>query len=438
MVEQFLNHIHRHRLCKTSDKILLAVSGGVDSMVMLHLFLTAGFKVGVAHCNFQLRGAESDGDEAMVEKVCVQHRIPFFSQKFQTALLAEQAGKSIQIMARELRYGFFSEVRERNNYDFIATAHHINDNIETFLLNMVRGTGMDGLAGIPVKKERLIRPMLFATHAAVREYALKKDLSWREDSSNSTDDYNRNFVRHMVIPRLKELNPALEETFAMNAERIAAGIALAKKAIHEIRTELVSQQDDRLIIDREKLLVLQNGAVILWEMIKVYGFNYDQCKLMLKDHQSGKQFIANEHTLTVDRGLLIIQKGSDDHFEEVRIGKDEIFASNGSRKLLFLEHPVEKFSLRKDPHIAQLDADKIKFPLVWRPWKGGDTIVPLGMKNHKKISDILIDLKVALPDKQKITVLQSENDIVWVVGLRIHDHYKVTGETRKVLIIEMN
>jgi tRNA(Ile)-lysidine synthase len=399
--------------------------------------MKAGYKVGVAHCNFQLRGAESDGDEQMVKSVCAGVNVPFFSETYETAALAEQNYKSIQVMARELRYGFFSDIAEKNQYEFIATAHHVNDNLETIILNLVRGTGIEGLGGIAVKKQKLIRPMLFASHAMIREYAVRNDLSWREDSSNATDDYNRNFIRHMVIPRLKEINPALEDTFAVNSERISAGISLARKALAGIRAQVLSQEERKIVIDRKKLLGYENAPVILWELIKSYGFNYDQCRLILKEHQPGKRFIAGDQKLTVDREMLIMET-EHERFDEVAIGKDEIFGSNGRQKLLFHEQPIENFAMKKDHRVAQLDSAKVKFPLTWRPWKAGDTIMPLGMAHQKKVSDMLIDSKMSLPDKEKITVLQSGNDIIWVVGVRIDDRYKVTDQTRKVLIIEMN
>jgi tRNA(Ile)-lysidine synthase len=438
VVEQFLNHIHRHQLCKTTDKILLAVSGGVDSMVMLDLFIKAGYEVGVVHCNFMLRGEESDGDEHMVKQVSEDLKIPFFSKRFETERLAEEHGMSIQVMARELRYRFFNETLSAYDYDLIATAHHVNDNLETIFLNLVRGTGFEGLAGIPMKNGNIIRPLLFASHSKLREHALSNDLRWREDSSNATDDYNRNFLRHLVIPRLKEINPSLEETFGVNVERISAGISLARKALHDIRSNLMTEEENRIAIDRKKLTVHEHPPVILWEMIKTHGFNYEQCKLIVKDHQPGKRFFSGNYRLTVDRDFFLLEKMEFPHFDSIMVQADQLFVSNGGKKLVFHYENIRNFKLKKDRQIAQLDADKVKFPLLWRPWKAGDILMPLGMKNEKKVSDLLIDAKVSLSDKERITVLESSNEIIWLVGIRIHEHYKVSNDTARVLIIEMN
>jgi len=407
-------------------------------MVMLHLFRQAGYRVGVAHCNFQLRGWESDADEALVRDVCKTAALPPHIVRFETERLSAEQGTSIQVAARNLRYDFFQRIADEHGYQYIATAHHVNDSLETIVLNIVRGTGLDGLGGIPVKSGRVIRPMLFTNHARIRAYAAEQELQWREDSSNATDDYNRNFIRHLVIPRLKELNPSVDDTFASTIERITGGIALAKKALNQIRAEIVSERDEKLYIDRQKLSEAGNAAVTLWELLKGYGFNFEQCKLMTEDHQPGKKFIAADYRIILDRQTLILEKVTSEQFADVEVGRDDLFAANGRRKLLFHEHGIDDFKLKMDARVAQLDADKIVFPLVWRRWKPGDAIVPLGMNNPKKISDLLIDLKYSVPDKENVTVLQSGAEIVWVVGIRIHDHYKISDRTKRVLVIEVD
>jgi tRNA(Ile)-lysidine synthase len=439
VLEQFLNHIERHQLCKTSDKILLAVSGGMDSMIMVDFFLKAGFDIGIVHANFQLRGAASDADEEMVAALALRLAVPFFSTRFDTRRLAEEGQKSTQVAARELRYGFFREVSTSHGYDYIATGHHANDNLETIILNLVRGTGIEGLGGIPVKQGNLIRPLLFATRDSLQAYAHENGIVWREDASNETDDYSRNYIRHKIIPPLKLINPNLEGTFVNSMERIWAGVELSRKSISVFYSRVVSESDGRLIIDKEKLLADPYPAVMMWEILKRFGFHYDVCKKIVSDHQSGKQFHGATYTLTVDRSSYILEKSSLNNSEEVvRIERGQDHALFMGDKIHIKEINAEAFKLNPERNFAQVDADKVIFPLTWRRWLPGDSIIPLGMKTAKKVSDILTDARVSVPDKGKMTVLESGNEIIWLVGMRINDNFKITRATTRVLILELN
>lgn len=437
MVEQFLNHIDRHKLCKTTDKILVAVSGGVDSMVMLDLFMQSGFQVGVAHCNFKLRGDDSDADEQFVREVCRTRNIAFFTRSFDTKAEAARGNRSTQVAARELRYSFFREIAAVHQFDAVATGHHLDDNLETLLLNLVRGTGIEGLAGIPLRSGIIIRPLLFLTRRQITEYAKACGLAWREDSSNAGDEYNRNYLRHMVIPRLRELNPSLEETFAQSIERINAGVALARQAIAQIAGEIVSGTGDSLKIDLPALLSKDDPAVILWEILKSRGFNYDQCLLAVAPHQPGRRFFAGDNVMTVDRGVLMIERREMNALRDVRIDQGQDHAENGAIALRMKEVSAHDFRMIKDPGIAQLDGDKLMFPLKWRRWRPGDKLVPLGMTGEKKVSDLLTDARIPLPEKDTTTVIESGGEIVWVAGVRISERFKVDKNTRKVLIIEI-
>jgi tRNA(Ile)-lysidine synthase len=436
VVKQFLNHIHRHKLCKTSDKILLAVSGGLDSMVMLDLFREAGFNIAVAHCNFQLRGKESLGDENLVRQTAESCNLKFHVNRFDTLRETEEQKLSIQVAARELRYKFFNEIAEEFNYQCIATAHHIDDELETLLINLVRGTGALGLTGIPLKNGKIIRPLLFTGREDLKEYAIEKKLVWREDASNASDDYQRNFLRHQVIPQLRQINPNLEETFIDTMQRLKGMREVMVKAVDHLKGEIFSEHSGDIHINIEKIQSHLYPAVILWELIKDFGFNYDQCKQIVENHQSGKQFSAGDVMLTVDREYYILQRGERQTWNPIDIeqGQQEVFAND--KKLLIREADPVKHVLKNDSSIAQLDAAKLRFPLTWRRWAPGDVFTPFGMKSDKKISDLLTDAKISLPDKEKITVLESAGTIVWVVGMRIHDSYKVTPDTQKVVIIE--
>jgi tRNA(Ile)-lysidine synthase len=436
VVKQFLNHIHRHKLCKTSDKILLAVSGGLDSMVMLDLFREGGFKIAVAHCNFQLRGADSMGDEDLVQETAEYHNLKFHVRRFDTVREAEEQKLSIQVAARELRYKFFSDLAAEFGYQCIATAHHIDDELETLLINLVRGTGALGLTGIPLKNGKVIRPLLFTGREKLKEYANQKKLTWREDASNASDDYQRNFLRHQVIPQLRQINPNLEETFTDTMQRLKGMREVMINAIDRLKTEIFSEQFGDIHINIGKIQSHLYPAVILWELIKDFGFNYGQCKQIIENHQPGKRFNVGDVVLTVDRDDYILQRGETETWKAIDIeeGQQEVLV-NG-RKLLIREADPAKHVLKNDTSIAQLDAAKLRFPLTWRKWAPGDVFTPFGMKSDKKISDLLTDAKISLPDKEKITVLESAGTIVWVVGMRIHDSYKVTPDTQKVVIIE--
>jgi tRNA(Ile)-lysidine synthase len=437
VLEQFLNHISRHNLCKTTDKILLAVSGGIDSMVMLHLFKCAGFSIGVVHCNFQLRGLDSMADEALIKSDCEQYHTPFFVKRFDTKRYANDNGLSIQMAARELRYTYFKHLLAEHSYDYLATAHHLDDVLETVLLNVVKGSGIEGISGIPVKVHEVIRPLLYATKEQIRLYAIAEKLAWREDASNNTQDYQRNFLRHEIVPRLKEINPSLQETFRNTLERLVGANELLKIYLNNVRLEAFQLSREQLSIAKINILKTPAPAVLLWELIKEMGFNFEQCQDMVKEHQSGKIFLSSTHQLTVDRQHFIIQPTRDKKFAIIHIQSTDTVVENGLDTLNIAVVGKDAFQLVRSPEIAQLDIDKIEYPLVWRPWKAGDFFVPFGMNQSKKLSDFFIDIKLSRPEKDKVTVIESKGTIIWVVGWRIHDHFKVTEHCRNVLTIKV-
>jgi tRNA(Ile)-lysidine synthase len=439
MLEQFLHHIEQNNLCKRSDKILLTVSGGLDSMVMLYLFKQAGFSIGVAHCNFQLRGEESKGDEDLVKKVCADAGIPFHSKHFETEVYAEGKGVSIQMAARELRYTFFNELVNEKGYQYIATAHHLNDNLETVLLNLVRGTGMDGVTGIPVKHQNVIRPLLIASREIILEYATSNSLSWREDSSNASDKYHRNLLRNQVVPLLKKINPGLEHGFHNSLQRLKGSAALAYQSLQQFKSEAVTETVDRINIDKNKLNGQTSPPVILWELIKNKGFNFDQCcEAIETNHQPGKVFYSDAFQLTVDRVTYIISLIKIVTDKEIVIDTRLSIAQRENQRLTFEVIDKSKFSIDKDPVIGQFDFNTLRFPLTWRTWRPGDRFIPLGMSLQKKLSDFFIDVKVSLPDKNAITVLESAGEIIWIVGYRINDRFKVTEETSLILCVSLH
>jgi tRNA(Ile)-lysidine synthase len=437
VLEQLLNHINRHALCKTTDKILLAVSGGIDSMVMLHAMHHAGFGVAVAHCNFQLRGEASTADETLVRDTCQQYNVPFLVKQFDTAKYASANGISIQMAARDLRYAWFLELTDSGQFDYLATGHHYDDVIESVLLNLTRGTGIDGFRGIAAKKARIIRPLLFATRKMVEAYATDHHVTWREDISNASDDYQRNYVRHQIVPRLQELNPAFEEGFRDTQERMLGARELMLAFLKTFRSTATEVRDQReTLLDIRKIRQFEYPAVLLWELIKEAGFKYDQCRKIVADHQPGKIFHSPSHQLVVDRTHYIIEKKQVSGFVTQTIDEGQRWAGNVPFILAIREVMATDFQLSKDSSLAQLDAGKLQFPLVWRKWQAGDYFIPLGMQQEKKLSDFLIDLKIPFNSKADITVIQSGREIAWVVGFRISERFKVTENTKRVLVIE--
>ncbi len=432
MLEQFLNHIKQHALCQPSQKILLAVSGGLDSMVMLNLFKQAGYTTVVAHCNFQLRGKEAEEDEKFVASVCDQLNVPFFSKRFETERYATANKVSIQLAARELRYAWFHSLMEQERSDLIATGHHINDSIETVLLKWIHGSSLESFAGIPVKNRKTIRPMLFATRDQLLNFASDSKLAWRNDSSNESDDYQRNFIRHQVIPRLKEINPSLEATYQHGLKKIQGELEFLKNQLDQWKQKHVTEKAGQVFIDKRALMSSSFSESLLWRVVREYGFNIDQCHDMMQalQGQSGKKFIGTSHLLTVDREHVIISP-YDDAYEAVTIKKGNSEVVRGVWEIT-IEQSANK-EISASSVVASLDADKIKFPLTWRYWQPGDSFYPLGMENRKKLSDFLIDRKISLADKNGISVLESDGEIIWVVGHRIDNRFKITPETKSVI-----
>ncbi|HEX5167900.1 MAG TPA: tRNA lysidine(34) synthetase TilS [Cyclobacteriaceae bacterium] len=437
MLEQFLNHISKHKLLTKNDKILLAISGGIDSMVMMHLFRQAGFQAGIAHCNYQLRGKESEQDMEFVRSKAQAYGFPLHLKNFQTRDYARAKGISIQMATRELRYEWFNELTMEHGYTVIASAHQLNDVLETILLNLIKGTGIDGLAGIPVKHQKVIRPLLFASRQQIESFALENKIEWREDSSNSSDYYQRNLIRHRVIPLLKEINPNLDETFADTLLRLNAAREFARLYLKDFSVRNIYYDGRHVLIRKEGILNQPFGAVTLWELVKDLGFNFDQCVDIVKpDRQAGQVFHTDKYDLTIDRDDFVLARKTNQERTRLTILPGDSRVEANELRLTLELIQVEQFTLSKDKRIAQLDADKIQYPVVWRHWQEGDRFIPLGMTQRKKVSDFLVDEKVDLPNKGAVTVLESEGEIVWVVGKRIADPYKVTDLTKTVLVVK--
>ena len=443
MLKQFKAHIKNTHLFSSEEYILIAVSGGVDSVVMCELFFRAKFRFAIAHCNFQLRGKESDGDESFVQNLALKYNVPFFSKKFNTKIISKKESVSIQMAARAIRYECFDELRKKHNFTYIATAHHQDDSTETFFINLIRGTGIAGLHGILPKQGKIIRPLLFATKAELSKFAASEKIAFREDSSNSSDKYLRNRIRHHVIPLLKELNPNFEFGILENINRLKHVEIIYRAEIENKRSFIVESNDTgatNLSID--KLKELEILSPYLYEFLKPYNFNAATTLEIEKslNGNSGKQFLSPTHRLIKDRKFLIIEPRTKETFNKSQRGKDEekILVKKNQK-----ESQVNTFSLQykilnvdselsNDIKTASLDLEKLTFPLVIRKWKQGDSFFPLGMKGKKKLSDFFIDKKLPLNQKENTRVLISDNKIAWVIGLRIDDRFKITSKTEKI------
>ncbi|MEP6736482.1 MAG: tRNA lysidine(34) synthetase TilS [Chryseolinea sp.] len=432
MLPAFLDHIEKFELCSKSDPILLAVSGGIDSVSMLYLFREAGYHVGVAHCNFQLRGQESDDDEQFVAAICKAFDIPVYVKRFETEAHAWENTLSTQMAARELRYTWFNELLKTHSYKRIATAHHFDDTMETILLNLIKGSGLDGFTGIPVRNGDVIRPLLFSSRKDIEQYALRKGIVWREDHSNNTDDYQRNFVRHHIIPKFKELNPSLENSWKTGLEKAKSEMNFLNHAYDEWKSIFVAISRDRAEISKEGLSRNQNAS-LLWRYIRTFGFNYDQSKEIIRalHGQPGKRFVSHTHNLAIDRDVLIITPRQQ-HWSEAIIDSDQPDASLGPW-LLSVEKIETNDRIPSSQNVALFDASLLTFPLIWRKWKSGDYFYPLGLGHRKKLSDFFIDQKLSVADKDNVTIIECDGRIAWVAGYRIADQFKLGEKTSSAI-----
>ncbi|MBX2897124.1 MAG: tRNA lysidine(34) synthetase TilS [Cyclobacteriaceae bacterium] len=433
MKQSFLTHLHRYGVTHAT-KLLLAVSGGLDSMVMLHLFHSLKFEVAVAHVNFGLRGSESDADQQFVKNWCAEYQIPFFTTRLETNNYATEQGLSIQMAARELRYQWFDALLLQHRYQFIATAHHLNDSLETALLNLARGGGLEGLTGIAPLSGNRFRPLMFATRAEIEIYAAKNEIAWREDSSNQTDAYQRNLIRHRVIPELKKINPALEMGYASTVLKINHDLAILTAEWQQWCSTYTQSTGAEVKIFKEG--VQPATLPHLWRILRTYGFGWEQTESIQQAAvgQPGKIFYSATHSLTVDRAYLIITKLT------TPIEAVTLQLSSGKYRTVDQEMAVQVDQVPfivADQTVAVLDHDKLAHELVWRSWQPGDSFIPLGMNQRKKISDFLVDAKVPLGLKRNVTVLESDGEIAWLVGFRIDNRFKITTNTRKAVVFSI-
>ncbi len=440
LLEEFDKYIAENQLFTHDDKILLTVSGGVDSMVLMALTAAAGYRFGVAHCNFQLRGDESDEDELLVEREAKRYGAEFYNKRFDTVGEMERTGESMEMAARRLRYAWFGELCNEHGYSVIAIAHHVNDSIETFFINMLRGTGLRGLTGITTRADRVVRPMMFATRKEIHDYAVAHKIPFREDSSNRSTKYLRNKVRLGVVPMFKDINPQFTTIMRRNISRLSQAQSFINAAMDLIKRSVLRHDGDIDRLNTSAIDAILPRNFVIYEILNSeYGFKGDVVDALcraLDSGATGRRFYSPSRVAVVDRGDILIMPIAEDDDCEVIVEKGCVRSYIGGN-VLYYEYIDIDFvdSLDLGENVALLDGHKLKFPLRLRRWRDGDWFVPLGMSGRKKISDYLTDKKVSLVEKNRQFVLLSGDDIVWVVGRRIDDRYCVKRSTENVLKI---
>lgn len=437
MKEAFLKFISQKGLCGTDDRILLGVSGGVDSMVMAYLFLQGGFDVGIAHINYGLRGEDSIRDELIALDFAKTHEIPIHIQKVDPATLKE--GGSLQMNAREIRYQFFEEIATRERYQKIATAHQLNDSLETTLLNLTKGTGISGIKGIPLVNGRVIRPMQFTHRAEIERFAIEHGILWGEDVSNASNKYQRNLIRNEVIPLLKQINPALLDTFVDTQVRLLGAQQIVERAKADFLALSSRYEGEVWIIETGQFDHSPFWVTLLAEVLTDFGFNFSQVRDIhtgILGGQSGLIFYSEDFELNVDRKRILVRRVQKPTEEEsLTIDEESPVSMAFGHKITMQKVRGATLPTTVNTHIAFLDASKVRFPLTLRRWRSGDRFVPLGMKGRKMVSDFMIDHKIPVTLKRDIYVLLSGEEIVWLVNYRISDLFKVTPETPSMLKI---
>jgi len=435
--QQVTKVLHEKCLLKASAKLLVAVSGGADSMTLLHVLQRCGYELVAAHCNFQLRGADSDADEQLVTDFCNASSIQLERISFNTTAHAKANKVSIEMAARELRYSWFEKLMQKHGTEATVTGHHGNDSIETFFLNLVRGTGVKGLSGISYRHGQVVRPLLDYTRAEVEAYCALHQIDYCHDVSNDDTRFIRNKIRHEIVPVLEGINPAFFETMQSNLEHLKDAEQMLESEVKRFIETDVVDEDEKVIIPISKLENYPHYASLLFEVLRPYGFNSAVVKEVIShlNGLSGKQFFSHTHRLIKDRHNLLVLP-----IEEVGVqhfwldeGKNSHVLSINTQTYL----KPEAFNFSRNPNLIHLDADQVELPLLVRKWKQGDVFMPLGMKGFKKISDFFIDEKYSLKDKEDAWLVVSGEAIVWVLGKRIDARFKVTNRTKRILEIEL-
>lgn len=436
LLDKIKRYIKQEKLLHHSSKILVGVSGGSDSMVLLEILYQLNYSCSVAHMNFSLRGNESDEDEAFVRDYALQNNLPFYSKKVDTLMYAKSHGISMEMAARDLRYAFFDELLQSHKLDIIALGHHKNDLVETMLINLARGTGVRGLSGIQAKTGKLVRPLLEITNEEIIAYAESHNILYRNDSTNADTHIQRNNFRHNIIPRFEEINPSFIQTIANTAHRMQEVQQLINNTVSHFIAAYVHDEKDKKYIQLDGLLKHPSKAIVLFEILNSFGFNasqLDEINIAL-GKEPGKTWHSKAYRLILSSTHLILtKKVTEPGTEKILILENMQKISKPIRLTISDKIPVQNCTLNFTKEDAYFDAEKIRFPLTIRKWEHGDWFVPFGMTGRKKLSDFFIDNKLSLDKKEEVYVLLSEEDIIWIPGYRTDNRYKITEETQSVI-----
>jgi tRNA(Ile)-lysidine synthase len=434
MQENWINHFFQQHPYLQGKRFLLGLSGGKDSMTLLVMLVKSGVYVEAAHCNFSLRGEESDGDELFVRNYCEQLGVKLHVKSFDTKKEAAQRGESIQAVARELRYSWFNQLLDTEGLDYIFTAHHLNDSVETFFINLARGSGINGLTGIPMQNQQILRPLLGVKASEIIEYVRVNSIPFREDSSNKNNKYRRNFVRNSIIPEMEANFPGFLENVIKTMDYLGDVKAICEQSMAQFRNEVVKEEQGEILIDRAKMEKFQPLRYYLHELLSPFGFSSDNIE-KVANAPSGKIFEGEGATLFVDRDWLkmTISQEKEIELNPLQVDLSTHFLPTPLGNFTF-EHFDEKVKYSTNSNECFLDAKKLRFPLQLRFWCEGDSFVPLGMKGKKKLSDFFVDEKVSVQDKKKIWLLcNADGEIMWVVGRRMSEEFKLTNKTSSVI-----
>jgi len=437
LLQQYTNYIKTQDLFQQKDRLLIAVSGGIDSVVLCELTKRAGYDFAIAHCNFQLRGEDSTRDEKFVQELAVKYGVPFFVTHFDTNTISKQEKKSIEEAARDLRYEWFEAIQTANGFNYILTAHHADDNVETVVMQFFRGTGIKGLRGILPKQHRIIRPLLFARRAELETFLTENNLQHITDHTNTESDYTRNHFRNNILPLIEKNYPGAKENILKNIDRFTGVELLYKQSIDQQKKKLLENKGNEVHIPVLKLLKTVPLKTVMYEVIKDYGFTAHQTTdaIALLKSETGKYIQSPTHRMIKNRSWIIITPNQSGEAQNILIEENDSRIEFGGKCIELQKFQNISYKIQNSTVIAQVSLDAIKFPLLLRKWKQGDYFYPLGMQKKKKLSRFFTDQKLSLSDKQNTWVIEMDKKILWIVGLRIDDRFKIMPSTEQVFTI---
>ena len=434
------SYIQKHQLLIDEGQVVVGVSGGTDSVALLHILISLGYRCITAHCNFHLRMEDSNQDENFVRKLAISHSIPFYSIDFETIEYAKLHKMSIEMAARDLRYVWFDEILKNTGAQAVAVAHHADDNIETMLMNLVRGTGLKGLIGMRPRNQNVVRPLLCCTREELENYLVEHGLEHVEDATNQENNYLRNRFRNEIIPLLTEINPAARENLYKTIANLDGNYFIYQQSIGEIIREIVEKHGAEIRFDIEKILNQVHISTVLFELLSPYGFGAVQVEQIegVLQAESGKIFYSETHRLVKDRNCLIISAKDDNQKESFTISQNTNEIKSPVHLTIRKVAGDESFSPSKVPDCVHIDASVLEYPMEIRRWNEGDVFYPFGMTKKKKLSDYFIDQKFSIPEKEKCWLLVSTGRIVWIIGHRLDNRFRIGKNSREIIEIKLH